>query len=327
MVVEGGEIAWTAAAGGGEETVFQAGSLSKSVTSAVALELAGRGALDLDADAGERLASWRLPPGAHPTTLRDLLGHTAGANLPFYPGYAQGEPVPTLVESLAGSDPARTEAVEIDPAAAGRFRYSGGGFTIVQQLIEDVTGTSFADVARDSVLDPLGMTRSTFCQPPHEPLRASAARADWHLYPECGAAGLWTTPSDLARFVCALLAATTGEGGGLRRETADAMTKPHAAVLLRGQWRLLALLGLDPPQSAGLGLFVRGPRFLNLGGAARSFSALTGSSDDGSGAVVMTAGCRSPLALRILFEIADAAGWTGLRRSRRASGLLLRALS
>jgi len=276
--IESSELAWTALAGGDDDTTFQAGSLSKTVTSAVALELVGRGELELDGK------------------LRALLGHTSGANVPFYPGYAPDDAVPTLAESVA--------RVEFDPKVVGTFRYSGGGYTIVQQLIEQATGESFAEVARKLVLEPLGMTRSTFLQPPPEPLRESAAWAEWRLYPESAAAGLWTTPADLARFICAVQANPVP------------MTTPHVGVPFRGQWLLLALLGLRRPQSAGLGLFLRGDRFLNLGGAAGSFSALTGSTEDGTGAVVMTAGFRPPFALRVLFELQD-----------RPVNVLLRALS
>lgn len=291
------------------DSLFQAGSLSKTVTSAVALELVERGELELDGE-------------VRGTTLRDLLGHTAGANVPFYPGYPQAEAVPTLAQSLDGVEPATTPGVELDPKAAGRFRYSGGGYAIVQQLIEDVTGLHFAEAAQALILDPLGMAQSTFRQPPPESLRVPAAYPDWRIYPEAAAAGLWTTPADLARFVCALL---TGQIG-------KQMTAPRAKLPFRGQWTVLALPGLRIPRQAGLDLFVDEHRFINLGGAAGSFSALTGSTDDGSGAVVMTAGCRSPLAVRLLLELGDARGWTDLRAfrrgiRRRASDLLLRALS
>ena len=292
--IESSEIAWTAAAGGDGDILFQAGSLSKTVTSAVALELVERGELDLDAASG--------------TTLRALLGHTSGANVPFYPGYAPDEALPSLAESAA--------RVELDPKAAGRFRYSGGGYTLVQQLIEETTGRRFAEVAREVILEPLGMTRSTFEQPPREPVGDSAAFADWRLYPECAAAGLWTTPADLAGFVCAV------------QTKPDPMTTPHVALPWRSQWTVLALLGLARPRSAGLGLFVRGDRFINLGGAAGSFSALTGSIEDGTGAVVMTAGFRPPFALRVLLELEDVQGWSGLRGSGNwVSGRLLRLLS
>jgi CubicO group peptidase (beta-lactamase class C family) len=336
-VIEGCEVAWTAAVGGGDDALFQAGSLSKTVTSALALELVQRGALDLDGDVAERLVSWRLPIGSGRVTLRDLLGHTSGANVRFYPGYEQTRAVPTLVQSLSGVEPATTAAVAFDPAAVGRFRYSGGGYAIAQQLIEDVTGAPFAEAARALVFEPLGMTRSTFLQPPPEALRVAVAQTGWRFYPECAAAGLWTTPADLARFICALQASATANPGAVSGATAEVMTSAHVALPFRGQWTLLALFGLARPHSHGLGLFVREARFINLGGAAGFFSALTGSLEDGTGAVVMTAACRTPLVLRILFELNDAQGWSGVRASprppplqtisRRTSRLLLRAIS
>lgn len=291
------------------DSLFQAGLLSKSVTAALALALAERGDVDLDGE-------------VRGTTLRDLLGHTAGANVTFCPGYAQGEPVPTLAQSLQGVEPATTPPVALDPNAAGRFRYSGGGYALVQQLIEDVSGIFFGEAAQTLVFDPLGMTQSTFVQPLPEPQRKHAAYPGWRIYPEAAAAGLWTTPADLARFVRALLT----------RQIGDQMTIPRASLPFRGQWTVLALLGLRFPRKAGLGVFVEGHRFINLGGAAGSFAALTGSMEDGSGAVVMTAGCRSPRAVRLLLELADVRGWIDLRAfprgiRRSSSGLLLRALS
>jgi CubicO group peptidase (beta-lactamase class C family) len=243
-------------------------------------------------------------------------------NVPFYAGYAQDEGAPTLAQSLRGVEPASTPAVERDPRFVGRFRYSGGGYALVQQAIEDVASAPFADVARDVVLEPLGMRQSTFMQPPPPALLAAAAQAEWHLYPESAAAGLWTTPGDLARFVCAL-----HKRDVLRPETVEAMTSPHAVLPSGGQWRLVGLLGLERPRTAALGLFLRDEWFVNLGGAFRSSSALFGSARGGSGAVVMTTGCRPPLAIRILLEVSDAEGWTGVHARRRTSELLLRAVS
>src|SRR5262249_32193648 len=159
----------------------------------------------------------------------------------------------------------------------GRFRYSGGGYAIVQQLIEDVTGVPFAHVARELLFRPLEMTRSTFDQPPPQLLCDAVARTDWRLYPESAAAGLWTTPADLARFVCALQVAAAANAGAVSPATAKAMTTPHVALPFGGQWTLLALFGLAPPHSHGLGVFVREARFINLGGAAGFSSALAGS--------------------------------------------------
>lgn len=208
-VIDGYGIAWTWRDGGGADRLFQAGSISKPVTALAALELAVRGEVDLDADVNERLSSWQLP-GDCRVSLRQLLGHTSGVGIPFFPGYPQGSEQPALRQVLDGVPPSVTPAVRVDPAVHGTFRYSAGGYVVIQQLIADVAGVPFAKAARELVLAPLGMTQSTFSEPLTEDLRARAARPDWHVYPEAAAAGLWTTPDDLARYVCAVAAAWAG---------------------------------------------------------------------------------------------------------------------
>jgi CubicO group peptidase (beta-lactamase class C family) len=312
-VIDQGELACSQVAGGAPDRLFQAGSISKPIAALVALELVGRGELDLDGDVNERLTSWQVP-GPQPVSLRQLLGHTAGVGVPFWPGYRQDEDVPTPLQVLDGVPPAQTPAVRVDPAAAGQFSYSGGGYLVVQQLIADATGLPFAQAARSLVLEPLGMTRSTYEQPPPPALRAAAARGDWHLYPEAAAAGLWSTPADLARCVCAVQAALTGRRSALRAETVAMMVTPHAPLPAAGDWEILPTLGLRPPDSYGLGLFLEGTdRFSHLGGAFSFFSAITGSTEDGSGAVVMTACDASPFLFELLLAISDSCGWTGFR--------------
>ncbi|HEX5114160.1 MAG TPA: serine hydrolase domain-containing protein [Pseudonocardiaceae bacterium] len=176
-VIERSGIAWSA--GRPPDRLFQAGSISKPVTAIAALELAARGQVDLDGDVNQWLTSWRLP-GSSQVSLRQLLGHTAGTGVPFFPGYPQGGSVPTLGQVLDGTPPSVTPAVRAEP---GPFRYSGGGYAVVQQLIADVTGQPFADAVRTLVLEPLGMSRSTFEQPLPVPLRSAAARDDWHRGP------------------------------------------------------------------------------------------------------------------------------------------------
>ena len=205
-VIRDSSLAWSHVAGGEPDRLFQAGSISKPVTALVALELAARGRLDLDGDVNGQLTSWHLP-GPHRVSLRQLLGHTAGTGVPFFPGYPQGAPVPALRQVLDGVPPSATAPVRAGPAARGSFRYSGGGYAIVQQLIADATGMPFEEAAAAAVLHPCGMTRSTFAQPLPASLRPAAARHDWRVYPEAAAAGLWTTPGDLARYVCAIQAA------------------------------------------------------------------------------------------------------------------------
>jgi CubicO group peptidase (beta-lactamase class C family) len=316
-VIEGFGVAWNGGSGGGPDPLFQAGSISKPVTALAALELAARGQADLDGDVNEQLTSWHLP-GPHRVSLRQLLGHTAGLGVPFFPGYPQGTSPPALQQVLDGAPPAATPPVRVDPAQHTRFRYSGGGYAVVQQLIADVTGLPFAEAARGLVLEPLGMARSTFAQPLPAGLRPAAARRDWHVYPEAAAAGLWTTPGDLARYVCALQAALAGRPSPVRTETAARLLSPHATLPARGEWSILPLLGMRPPDTCGLGMFLHGgDRFSHIGGAASFFSVLTASRADGTGAVVMTASNAAPFVFRLLRAISDQQGWSGFRQPAR----------
>lgn len=311
-VIEDFELAWSQVSGGPAGLLFQAGSISKPVAALAALELVARGELDLDDDVNGRLTSWRVP-GPRGVSLRQLLGHTSGLGVPFYPGYPQGADLPTLRQSLDGAPPAATKPVRVT-ASPGRFRYSGGGYTVVQQLIADVTGQPFADAAQGLVLGPLGMTSSTFGQPLPPWLRPAAARQDWHVYPECAAAGLWTTPEDLARFACAVAAAAAGRGSAVAPETAGLMLTPGARVPVRGEQLMLPVLGLRHPRSYGLGMFVFGDEwFGHIGGAASFFSILVASGKGGRAAAIMTASDPSPFPFALLGAIGGERGWTGLR--------------
>jgi CubicO group peptidase (beta-lactamase class C family) len=322
-VIEESSIVWSRATGGAPDQLFQAGSISKPVTALAALELAARGQADLDGDVNQQLTSWQLP-GPSGVSLRHLLGHTAGTGVPFLPGYRQGAGVPALGQVLNGTPPSATPAVRADPARVGEFRYSGGGYAVIQQLITDVTGLPFADAARALVLDPLGMTRSTFENPLPTHLRPSAARPDWHIYPECAAAGLWTTAGDLARYACALQTALAGRPSPIRPEVAAQLLTPHARLPAKGEWNFLPILGLRPPDFCGLGMFLHGDdRFSHIGGAASFFSILTASTQDGTGAVVMTGANPTPFPFRLLRAISDEHGWTGFRQPawKRLDGL------
>lgn len=219
-------------------TRFQAASISKPVAATAALRLVEEGRLKLDADVNDQLKSWHVPENEftakQPVTLREILSHTAGLTVHGFPGYAAGEKVPSAVDVLDGKG--NTDPVRVDTVPGTLWRYSGGGYTIAQVLMHDVTGEPFATVMKRLVLDPLGMDQSTYMQPLPEQLADSAAvayRADgkpvegqWHTYPEQAAAGLWTTPSDLARFALGIRAAYLGEDGAiLKQATAREMLK------------------------------------------------------------------------------------------------------
>ena len=196
------------------ETLFQAASISKPVTAAGALRLVESGILELDEDVNRSLRSWKVPgnelTGRSAVTLRRLLSHSAGLTVQGFPGYDIGAELPTLIRILNGEKPANTSPIRVDVEPGTRFRYSGGGYTVVQQLMTDVTGRAFSQLMYELILKPAGMKHSTFKQPLPQVWRSRAAiahtqggkplRGSWHTYPEKAAAGLWTTPSDLANF-------------------------------------------------------------------------------------------------------------------------------
>jgi CubicO group peptidase (beta-lactamase class C family) len=227
-VLNDGVVAWARGyglkqAGGSDSvsvsTLFQAASISKPVTAAAILRLAECGVLSLDVDVNEYLKSWQVQPNEFtadsPVTLRGLLAHNAGVTVPGFPGYVAGKDLPTAVDVLSGRG--NTDPVELVSVPGERDRYSGGGYTIAQVLLEDLTGKPFHSVMEAEVLDPVGMSESTFEQPLPERLAAVAAvghggngdpiEGRWRTYPEQAAAGLWTTPTDLARFLLDLRAA------------------------------------------------------------------------------------------------------------------------
>jgi CubicO group peptidase (beta-lactamase class C family) len=200
------------------ETLFQAASISKPVAAMAALALVGRGKLALDEDVNRKLVSWKVPENdftkEEKVTLRRLLSHSAGLTVHGFPGYAADEPVPTLRAVLDGAKPANTKAILPDMTPGSSWRYSGGGYCVVQQLLMDVTGKPFPLLLQEMVLGPLGMNHSSYEQPLPSAKCGLAAvghtstgqpiKGKWHIYPEMAAAGLWTTPSDLARFAIEL---------------------------------------------------------------------------------------------------------------------------
>jgi CubicO group peptidase (beta-lactamase class C family) len=231
------------------ETVFQAASISKAVTAIVALRLVDQGLLDLDADVNDVLRSWKVPRSKHTqprpdgtrpvVNLRGLLLHSAGISVRGYLGYPVGEPLPTLRQILDGLPPAHSKPVRVQEPPGNEFHYSSGGYMVAQQMIEDVTSQPLPRLAQEWIFDPLGMTHSTF-NPllPEDPglLAATAHRRDgtpvpgkWHMYPELAAAGMWSTPSDLARLAIELIKSHKNESN---RILSAEMTRKMMAPLL-----------------------------------------------------------------------------------------------
>jgi CubicO group peptidase (beta-lactamase class C family) len=251
-VIENFEVAWASSFGilkmGDRaavqpDTPFQAASISKAVFALAVMRLCQDKRLDLDADIRTYLKSWQLPEsdgGWVPSiNLRQLLSHTAGTTVQGFPGYPAGCSLPSLVQILDGAPPANTSPIFVDLIPGMQFRYSGGGTTIAQLVVTDAVGLPFPDLMRELILAPLGMGDSGFEQPPLRILADRAAAGHpvsgipipdgWHVYPEMGAAGLWTTAGDLAHLGGALMRGLRGEltSLGLSRESLAAMLRPQ----------------------------------------------------------------------------------------------------
>jgi len=210
-------------------TLFQAGSISKPVFATGVLALVDQGRVSLDEDINHYLTSWHLPESRftqqEKVTLRRILSHSAGLTVWGFPGYEAGKPVPTVAQLLDGAPPSNTQAVRNDTTPGARWLYSGGGVTVAQLAVSDVTGEPFPALMRRLVLDRAGMRRSTYEQP-LPPARAGEAASGhelpdtpvpgrYHTYPEMAAAGLWTTPADLARWAIAVARSYRGDTGAL----------------------------------------------------------------------------------------------------------------
>jgi CubicO group peptidase (beta-lactamase class C family) len=294
-VIHDGRIEWARGfgvthAGGAPvtaNTLFQAASISKPVFSLAVLKLVDAGKLNLDANVNDYLTAWKLPDNdftrQSKVTLRGILTHSAGLTVHGFPGYAAGAPLPTTVQILDGTTPANSAAIRVDIVPGTLARYSGGGYVVAQQLLHDVTGAPLQKLMHDSVLAPLGMTRSTYDQPlPGTRLSEIALphRADGdpveggpHTYPEMAAAGLWTTPTDLARYALGVRTSLAGKSSGvISRKTARAMLTP----VFGGQ-------GLGP-QTGG----ATSRKFFAHDGGNEGYRCLLVAYEDGEGAVVMT---------------------------------------
>ncbi|HZO73557.1 MAG TPA: serine hydrolase domain-containing protein [Ktedonobacteraceae bacterium] len=274
------------------ETLFQACSISKVVTASAVLRLVEAGRLDLDADVNLFLKSWKVP--AHQAqqsevTIRRLLSHTAGISVPWFAGYHREQDIPTLHEILNGEQPSNTPEICVVAPPGEQFQYAGGGYCILQQLLIDVMQQPFPTLMQELVLEPLDMTHSTYEQPlpaPQAKMAASGHRksgkpvaGNWYVYPEMAAAGLWTTPTDLAQFALELQCA--------RAE------KPHRLLSTQMVKELLTPQSHgDARGDMGLGVFVQGAgpgaRFGHPGDNAGFTSCWVSLQQGGQGCVLMT---------------------------------------
>ena len=249
-------------------TLFQAASISKPVSAMAVLRAVQDGLFELDDDINSILRSWKLEEEAEfltetPVTPRMLLSMTAGTTVSGFPGYKPDAELPTVPDVLGGKDeetPANTDPVVVGWQPGTRYQYSGGGSTILQLALSDVRAKPFEEILQETVLDPLGMNRSCFCQPLPAALHGNAARAGgsatkpdedgaeprapWHVYPELYAAGLWTTPTDLTKFLIEVQLSLEGRSNRiLTTESIRKMVTPGGV----GHYALGFTTGADTP--------------------------------------------------------------------------------
>ena len=294
-VIENYKIAWAKEYGVIEagsstpvspKTLFQAGSISKPMAATGALYLVEHGKLALDENVNEKLKTWKVPENEftknEKATLRRLMSHTAGLTVHGFPGYDVNDTLPTLVQIFNGEKPANTAPIRVDILPGTKEVYSGGGVTIEQQLMVDVTGKAFPVLMRELVFDKLGMADSSYEQPlppARAAMTASGTYADgkvvhgkWHIYPEMAAAGLWTTPTDLSKFAIEIALSKRGKSN---RVLSEKMTNEMLTPVL---------------EEAGLGLFMDKNNAGQFGhnGADEGFQAiLTMNAESGKGVAIM----------------------------------------
>ena len=226
------------------QTLFSAGSISKMATAGAALRLVQQGKLTLDAPINTYLKSWQLAENdfsrQRPVSLRLLLSHNGGTSQSAYFGFVPGpRPLPSVVDILSGQPQAETRPVVVNKVPGTGFQYSGGGYLVAQLALMDVTGQDFATLTDQGLFRPLGMRSTTFAQPLPAPLQARAAWAysenSWfkgmpYVYPQQAPAGLYSTPTDLARFLIEVQQAYRGRGKVLAQSVVRDMLTPQVEV-------------------------------------------------------------------------------------------------
>jgi CubicO group peptidase (beta-lactamase class C family) len=245
---------WRKSARVDDRTLFQAASISKMVFAVAVMRLVQDGKIDLDADINTYLTSYKVPsngdwqPGI---TIRQILNHSAGLTVSGFPGYSSDDSLPVIRDVLEGKAPANTGRVQVNIIPGLQSRYAGGGTILAQVAITDFLKRDFPTLMEELVFEPLAMRDSTFVQPlprrKHKqaatghPWRYRALQGKWHVYPEQAAAGLWTTPTDLAKFGLAL----------------QQVLRDHQQQFLSSN-SVAAMLTPFSDENVGLGVFIEG---------------------------------------------------------------------
>ncbi|EFP95055.1 serine hydrolase domain-containing protein [Vibrio caribbeanicus] len=291
-------------------TLFQAGSISKSVAATTALNLVEQGLISLDENVDSFLGDWHIPNPHHyksdVVTLRELLSMSSGLDVGGYYGYAPGEPLPSLLDTLNGAAPAKNPPVMLAHKPGSKYEYSGGGYEVVQLITDNITKMTSQESTAKFVFDPLKMSNSSYDQPSGQSLKNVAEATDsdgkefeykWRVSPEYAAAGMWSTPTDLGKFIVSINKAYKGEK--------KQVLSPRLAK---------QSLSKQKNTPYGLGFVVRGKgeklHFMKLGQNSGYQSWLVGLPNTRQGAVVMTNSDNGrELAQDLIYSISKAYHW------------------
>jgi CubicO group peptidase (beta-lactamase class C family) len=297
------------------ETLFEPGSISKTLNAVGILKLAQEKKVDLYTDINTYLSSWKFPYDSlskgKKITLAQLLSHQAGLTVHGFPGHDINGPIPTVYEVLDGKKPSFTPAVRSAFEPDVRFQYSGGGTTISQVLLSDVTKQAYDVWMYKNVLKPIGMVNSTYAQPPAKnkwPLCSSAYNSEgtpierkFHVYPEQAAAGLWMTPTDLCRYIIDMQLAWKG---GKSKVLSPEMVKLHLSAYRNGP--------------TGLGTFIEnhdGAMYFQHGARNDGFCGqFFGSLEDGYGVAIFLNSDNGRLFMDVINSVAKAYNWKNFYR-------------
>lgn len=293
-------------------TLFQAGSISKSLNGVGVLKIVQDKKINLYADVNDYLVSWKFPydslSKSKLITIANLLSHTAGLTVHGFPGYEKGDTIPTIAQILNGRKPANTLAVRSAFEPGLKYQYSGGGTTISQLILQDVTGKPYDVFMWKNVLKPMGMKNSFYTQPPSGKKQKFFATAyyndgrevagKYHIYPEQAAAGLWTNPTDLANYIIETQLALQGKSNKvLSQEMSKLRLTPYVDSL------------------AALGVFINkkgAQRYFQHGGVDEGFVAqYYGSMEGGNGVVVMANTYNTAILNEIINSVATVYDWKG----------------
>ncbi|MGZ3874691.1 MAG: serine hydrolase domain-containing protein [Mucilaginibacter sp.] len=317
-VISNGKIAWAKAYGLADadgnrkadvHTLYQAASISKSINAFCITRLACQGRLNLNKDIRTYLKTWTFPDNelskGKIITIKNLLSHTAGLGTGGFRGYAKGDSVPSINEILDGKRPANSEAVKPVLPPGTKVQYSGGGTLVSKKILTDNINSDYANLVKNTVLKPLGMRESTFEQPLPAGRSNFAIAYDknkkalagkYYIYPEQAPDGLWTNPTDYAKFILALQHSLKANGGFLSKMLANEMITP-------------VLAGSD----AALGTFIiekGGEKYFTHTGANMGYRSIYyGSCSTGNGVVIMANSDNAQILDELVNSVAVAYSW------------------